>query len=34
MRGSLNSMKNNSKNHREGFKVVVEDRWLLNLSGR
>ena len=33
-RGSLNSMINNSKNRREGFKVVVEDRWSLNSSGR
>ena len=33
-RGSLNSMTNNSKNRREGFKVVFEDRWSLNLSGR
>ena len=34
MRGSLNSMTNNSKNRREGFKEVVEDRWSLNSSGR
>ena len=27
-------MTNNSINRREGFKVVVEDRWSLNLSGR
>ena len=33
-RVSLNSMTNNSKNRREGFKVVVEDRWSLNSSGR
>ena len=34
MRGLLNSMTNNSKSRREGFKVVVEDRWSLNSSGR
>ena len=34
MRGSLNSMTNNSENRREGVKVVVEARWLLNSSGR
>ena len=33
-RGSLNSITNISKNRPEGFKVVVEDRWSLNLSGR
>ena len=27
-------MTNNSKNRREGFKVVVQDRWSLNSSGR
>ena len=27
-------MSNNSKNRWEGFKVVVEDRWSLNSSGR
>ena len=27
-------MTNNSKNLREGFKVVLEDRWSLNSSGR
>ena len=27
-------MTNNSKNCQEGFKVVVEDRLLLNSSGR
>ena len=34
MQGLPNSMTNNSKNRREGFKVVVEDRWSLNSSGR
>ena len=27
-------MTNNSKNRREGFKVVVQDTWSLNSSGR
>ena len=27
-------MTNNSKNRREGFKVVVQDKWSLNSSGR
>ena len=27
-------MTNNSKNLRQGFKVVVENRWSLNSSGR
>ena len=34
MRGSLNSITNYSENGQEGFKVVVEDKWSLNLSGR
>ena len=34
MRGSLNSMTNNSKSCREGVKVVVEDSWSINSSGR
>ena len=33
-RRSLNSVTNNSENHQEGFKVVIEYRWSLNLSGR